>query len=88
MVFMDFESDGSDEYYCSPQSFDGDIESPSDMMVDPDDYIGQDDLSEKDDVAIINPDQLGNDVERIRADDCMSPKPIYSERVLTGLEIS
>jgi hypothetical protein len=49
------------------------MESPNDMMVDPAEYVDQEDLDEKDDVAIINPDQLGSDgdlPDKPRADNC------------------
>ncbi len=62
-----------DTDYVAPkvQTYDGDMESPNDMIVDPDDYVGQEDLDEKDDVAIINPDDADL-VDRPRADDSMS----------------
>ena len=66
-------SSDSNYYYYQQQLYDGDIESPNDMMVDPAEYVDQEDLDEKDDVAIINPDQLGSDgdlPEKPRADDC------------------
>ena len=55
------------------KSYDADILSPNDMLVDPDEYVVEPPENEKDDVAIINPDQLGSDVELPdlpRADDC------------------
>jgi ubiquitin carboxyl-terminal hydrolase 7 len=57
------------------QPYDGDLESPNDMMVDPEDFVTEQPEDEKVDVAIINPDQLGNDVdidmaEKLRADNC------------------
>jgi hypothetical protein len=62
-------------YSYHQQHYDGDMEPPNDMMVDPAEYVEQEDLEEKDDVAIINPDQLGSDgdlPEKLRADDCTS----------------
>jgi hypothetical protein len=50
------------------------MESPNGMMVDPAEYVDQEELDEKDDVAIIHPDQLGSDSsvpEKPRADSCM-----------------
>jgi hypothetical protein len=55
------------------QSYDADLESTNDLtMVDPDDFVTEQSENEKNDVAIINPDTLGNDVdmEKPRADDC------------------
>lgn len=43
------------------------------MMVDSDEFVTEQAEDEKSDIAIINPDQLGNDVDmtdKIRADDC------------------
>ena len=60
-------------YSYTQQHYDGDMESPNDMMVDPAEYVDQEELDEKDDVAIINPDQLGSDgdlPEKPRADNC------------------
>lgn len=67
------------------QHYDGDIESPNDMMVDPADYVDPEELDEKDDVAIINPDQLGENgdlPEKPRADDCtfILPYAFYGKR--------
>lgn len=67
-----------DAEYFSPrtQAYDADMESPNDLLVDPDDYVTEQPESEKDEVAIINPEQLDNDVDmsdRPRADDCKSP---------------
>jgi ubiquitin carboxyl-terminal hydrolase 7 len=46
------------------------------MMVDPAEYVDQEDLDEKDEVAIINPDQLDEEVsEKPRADNCMFSRP-------------
>ena len=55
----------------SLQPYDGDLESPNDMMVDPEDFAAE----KSEDVAIINPEQLSNDVdidmeEKLRADNC------------------
>jgi hypothetical protein len=52
----------------SDQSFNGDLESQNDMLVDSDDFLN-DAEGEKDeaDVAIINPDEA-----LPRADDCMN----------------
>jgi hypothetical protein len=57
------------------QDYDADLESPNDMMVDPEEFVPEQPESEKDNVAIIDPDHLGNDTEmadKPRADDCMS----------------
>jgi hypothetical protein len=41
------------------------------MMVDPAEFVDQEDLEEKDDVAIINPDQLDGEIaDKPRADNC------------------
>lgn len=59
-----------------PQTYDTDMEPSSEMLVDPADYVTERPENEKDEVAIINPEQLENDVDmpdRIRADDCVSP---------------
>ena len=55
------------------------------MMVDPADYVDPEELDEKDDVAIINPDQLGENrdlPEKPRADDCTInlPYAFYGKR--------
>lgn len=54
------------------QGFDG-VDSPNDMMVEPDEFLVEAE-DEKDDIAIINPDQLDGSIEtlpkRPRADDC------------------
>lgn len=64
------QSSESNSFY-SEQPYDGDIESPNDMMVDPAEYVDQEDLDEKDDVAIINPDQLDGELaDKPRADNC------------------
>jgi hypothetical protein len=66
---------GADEYSPIDQNYDGDLESPNDMMVDPDDFVTEQPENEKNDVAIINPDLLGNDVDMVdkpRADNCAS----------------
>jgi hypothetical protein len=63
----------ADIIYSLHQSYNGDLESPNDMMVDSDDFVTEQAENEKNDVAIINPDQLGSDVEmadKPRADDC------------------
>lgn len=60
--------------YPSPQSMDSEVHSPNEMMVDPDEYVVEAPETEKDDVAIINPDQLNGDTDEtseLRADDCM-----------------
>jgi hypothetical protein len=51
------------------------MDSSNEMLVDPDDYVTEQPETEKDEVAIINPEQLDADVDmpdRIRADDCES----------------
>jgi ubiquitin carboxyl-terminal hydrolase 7 len=44
------------------------------MVVDTDDYVGAPELTEKEPVAIINPDNLDNDVDQLQdlplATDC------------------
>lgn len=53
--------------------------SPNEMVVDTGDYVGMDDISEKDPVAIINPDDLDQDEDHLQdlpvANDCMWPPP-------------
>lgn len=48
------------------------------MVVDTDDYVGVPNLSEKDPVAIINPDNIDEDTEHLQdlpmADDRTSPR--------------
>lgn len=55
------------------QNFDG-VQSPNGMLVDPDEFVVEPPEDEKDDIAIIDPDQLNNGVETVpkrpRADDC------------------
>jgi hypothetical protein len=56
-----------------PKAYDADMEPSSEMLVDPDDYVTEQPENDKDEVAIINPEQLDNDLDmpdRIRADDC------------------
>jgi len=68
-------------------SYNGDLESPNDMMVDSDDFVAEQAENEKNDVAIINPDQLGSDVDmadKPRADDFETMK----ELVLPPLDLS
>jgi hypothetical protein len=58
---------------CSDQSFDTDVHSPNEMLVDPEEYVVEPALGEKDDIAIINPDRLNssqNDPEHPLATDC------------------
>jgi hypothetical protein len=50
------------------QSFDADIQSPNDMIIDPDEYVVEQPENEKEDIAIINPDEP----VQPPADDCMS----------------
>lgn len=54
----------------SDQSFNNDIESPNDMLVDSDDILA-DAENEKDDLAIITPDSDVDQPSVPRADDCM-----------------
>ncbi len=61
----------------SDQSLDSEIQSPNDMLVDPDEYVVEPPENEKDDLAVINPDDLSNDnYDQLpslpMADDCMS----------------
>lgn len=61
--------------FLSPKAYDADMEASNEMLVDPDDYVTEQPETEKDEVAIINPEQLENDVDmpdRVRADDCAS----------------
>lgn len=63
----------ADSGFLETQSFDADIQSPNDMLIDPDEYVIEA-PEEKDNVTIINPDQLDNDGDlrnTLRADDCM-----------------
>lgn len=57
----------------SDQTFDGEALSPTGMQVDGDEYVIEPPESERDDVAIINPD---DDAEKVAglptADNCMS----------------
>ena len=49
------------------------MDPSNEMLVDPDDYVTEQPETEKDEVAIIAPEQLENDVDmpdRARADDC------------------
>jgi len=68
--------DGNIDFgFLDGQAYEADLESPNDMLVDPDEYVTEQPDNEKDDVAIINPDQLGSDVEmqdKLQADDCES----------------
>jgi hypothetical protein len=62
------------DYY---QSVDSETQSPNDMLVDPEEYVIGPPESEKDDLAVINPDELNNDdVDQMPglplADDCQS----------------
>lgn len=52
------------------QTFDADIQSPENMVVDTDDYVEQSE-SEKDDIAIIDPDEP----KPTPADDCTTNHP-------------
>jgi hypothetical protein len=68
---------GSESDYGDEQIYNAEMESPNDMIMDQDEYVTEQPENEKDedDVALINPDQLGSDVdllEKPRADDCMS----------------
>ena len=50
-----------------------DMEPSNEMLVDPEDFVTEQPEAEKDEVAIITPEALENDVDmpdRIRADDC------------------
>jgi hypothetical protein len=55
----------------SDQSYNADVESPNDMLVDSDDIL-VDAENEKDDVAIITPDSDVDQPGAPRADDCTS----------------
>jgi hypothetical protein len=62
----------------SVQSFDAEIQSPSGMQIDGDEYVIEPPESGLDDVAIINPDE---DVDQVpglpRADNCKSHAHIH-----------
>jgi hypothetical protein len=71
------------DWSLSNQSLDSEIHSPNDMLVDPDEYVVEAPESEKDDVAIIGPEQLnGDNVEQPpelpTADDCALPQQALS----------
>lgn len=55
------------------QSYNNDIHSPNEMVVDTDEYVGGTD-SEKEPIAIIDPDNLDNGAEQLQdlplANDC------------------
>jgi hypothetical protein len=57
------------------QSLDSETQSQNDMLIDPDEFVIGPPESEKDDLAVINPDELSNDdVDQMPglplADDC------------------
>jgi hypothetical protein len=54
------------------QTFDSEVPSPETMQLDPDEYIIDPPLDEKDDVAIITPEEPMDDAEDDlpKADDC------------------
>lgn len=59
---------------CSNQSFDTDVHSPNEMLVDPEEYIVEPVTGEKDETAIINSDRRNgnhNDPEHPLATDRM-----------------
>jgi sugar lactone lactonase YvrE len=57
----------------SDQAFDGETLSPTGMQVDGDEYVVEPPESENDDVAIINPDDDGEQLVALpTADNCMS----------------
>lgn len=57
----------------SDQAFDGETLSPTGMQVDGDEYVVEPPESERDDVAIINPDDDGEQLAGLpTADNCMS----------------
>ncbi len=63
------------------------MQSPNDLQMDADEYVVEPPESEKDDVAIINPDQLSSEsVEQLPdlplADDCMYPEVRYARKEL------
>lgn len=66
--------EGADSNSDIQQYDNGDVqslESENAMMVDPPEYVDPQEMDEKDEVAIINPDQLdGETPEKPRADDC------------------
>lgn len=74
MLVVDYDADYD-------QNSDAEIHSPNEMMVDPDDYVVELPQNEKDDIAIINPDQLDgmDEIAALpRADDCKHPRLTYT----------
>lgn len=63
-------ADSHTDFISCKQSFDADIQSPENMIVDPDEYVEQSE-SEKDDIAIIDPDEP----RPTPADDCTINQP-------------
>lgn len=61
------------------QSYDPELESPNDMIIDPEEFVVEPEV-ERDDVAIINPDQDADSSGVPRADDCRWPDYRYKER--------
>jgi hypothetical protein len=59
------------------QGLDADMHSPNDMLVDPEEYVIGPPENEKDELAVINPDELNNEDTELSpglplADDCAS----------------
>jgi hypothetical protein len=50
----------------SSQSYNPDVHSPSDMVVDTDDYVGVPNQPEKERVTIINPENLENEGDTLQ----------------------
>ena len=66
-----YETNHAKNFYL--KAYDADLEPSSEMLVDPDDYVTDQHENVKDEVAIINPEQLDNDMDmpgRICADAC------------------
>lgn len=72
----------ADTFQPIDQDYDGDLDSQNEMMVDPEEFVTEQPEDEKGDVAIISPDQLGNDVDidmvdKPRADNCMFISAVF-----------
>lgn len=63
-------SDPRTNFISCKQPFDADIQSPENMVVDPEEYVEPSD-NEKDDIAIIDPDEP----RPTPADDCTVKQP-------------
>lgn len=54
---------GTDSSESSLQSWNPEVHSPNEVMIDPEDYVVGNTTNEKDDVAIITPDQHGDGMD-------------------------